>query len=188
MISPDENVIRLQLVKALDEWVKLEHALGKIFYVLLKPIDFPRSQSVFRAINGFQAQREAVTALVCDTISDEVITKQFEKLEGRCRSLATKRNRLVHGRWKTYNLSASKQLEGRTYFPPNMTLFTKDGSTVDTLKGKYIFFTDDLKRCIEEFRALTADLDAFRLLAASVLGISPNIEISETDIIEFGEH
>src|SRR5262245_3181678 len=93
---PPEDQVKLLSVGTLDAWVRVEHQLGMIFYVLLKPIPYPRSQSIFTAINGFQAQREAVSALAESVSTPTEILDELEGVLGRARSLATKRNRLVH--------------------------------------------------------------------------------------------
>ena len=53
--------------------MKIEHQLGKFFYVMLKPISYPRSLSLFRAINSFHPQREAIDALADDAITDAAL-------------------------------------------------------------------------------------------------------------------
>jgi hypothetical protein len=187
MTLPDDDAIRLQFVAVLDAWVKMEHQLGKLFYVLLKPIPYPRSQSLFTAINGFQAQREAVMALAEDTLENRQIIETISKLLDRGRSLATKRNRLVHGRWKQVNVGSEvnpKLKTARFYFPANMRPFTAPNTNIFSLKGSFIFLGDDLKRCESEFAALARDIDQARLPIAAALKVSPHIEISDEEVLE----
>jgi hypothetical protein len=186
MTLSDDDAIRLQFVSVLDAWVKLEHQLGKLFYVLLKPIPYPRSQSLFTAINGFQAQREAVMALTDDAIENRNLVEAVSKLLDRGRSLATKRNRLVHGRWKQINVASQmspKVKTGRVYFPANMRPFTEPNTDIFSLKGSFIFLGDDLKRCETEFAALAHDIDQVRHPIAAALKVSPHIELSDAEVI-----
>ena len=78
-LSP-EDAVRLQFVRALDAWVKVEHQLSTLFYILLKPMAFPKSQILFESMNGFQAQRDAVEVLVQDSISDKPLLEHFSRL------------------------------------------------------------------------------------------------------------
>lgn len=177
----------MQFVDALDAWIKVEHELGKLFYVLLKPVDFSLSQSIFRGINGFQAQREVVRTVAQDRIIDAAVFNIIDALIERGRGLATKRNNLVHGRWRPFNLGEAperRDLLARVYFPPNMRSFTQPGTTAYSLKGKHIFFADDLKRCEAEFLALAGDLRKSQVDAARALGVSPAIELTDEDFVE----
>jgi hypothetical protein len=179
-----EDVVRLQFVRALDAWVKVEHRLAMLFYILLKPMAFPKSQILFESMNGFQAQREAVDVLVQDSISDAPMLDEFSRLVDRLRGLASKRNRLVHGRWMNARVTEGGPVAlARLYVPPNLKVAVA-GKTLATSKGKFIFFLDDLRRAEAEFEALASDLERFSVPLAAKLGVSPYVEIPAEDIHE----
>ena len=183
---PTDNEVKLQFVAALDAWIKLEHALWKLFYVLLKPISAHRSQSLFNAINGFQAQREAVTAIASDAIADTAVLEALGDLQDRARGLATKRNYLVHGRWIPFNTtrhSPNPDVLIRIYRPANFSRLFKDGDDLRSKKGRYVFFIDDMKRCQQEFSALADDYDTLRMQIADHLQVSPHIEIPAEGVV-----
>lgn len=181
---PSDDKVKLQFVAALDAWVKLERALWQIFYVILKPISSVRAQSLFQAVGNFHAQRDAVSAIASDAITDQTLLDELEALQGRARSLATKRNNLVHGTWKKAHATQSSPVALiRFYRPANLALLLKPGETLLSKKGRYVFFIDDLKRCEAEFIALATDYDRIRMRIAAHLKVSPHIEIPAEAIV-----
>ena len=182
--APENDAIRLKFVDVLDAWVKVEHALWKVFYVILKPMEATQSQSLFHAVGSFQSQRDAVMVVAGGAISDVDLLGELETLQGRARGLATKRNNLVHGRWMMASTRAKDPPTlMRFYRPANITQFLKPGETALSKKGKYIFDFQDLQNCQREFSTLAKDYDAIRMKIAVHLGVSPHIELLEKDIV-----
>ena len=185
---PSDESVKLQFVATLDGWVSLEHALDKLFYVLLKPIAYPRARMLFNSMNGFQAQREAVSALANDALTDPSLRKAVGHLLDRARKLATKRNRLVHGGWIHFAEGGEEKdkTEGlmRFYKPANYRQFMEVGKSTHHLKGKYFFYFDDLVRCEDEFRALAQAVTSATYDVAKALGVSPHIQIPIEEVLE----
>jgi hypothetical protein len=182
--APNNDAVRLKFVDALDAWVKVEHALWQVFYVILKPLGAARSQSLFHAVGSFQSQRDAVMVVAHGAISDTDLLDELETLQARARGLGTKRNNLVHGRWMMASARWSDPNSlMRFYRPANIHTFLKPGETLLSKKGKYVFDLKDLVNCEREFTTLAKDYDAIRMKVAAHLNVSPHIEIGEEEIV-----
>ena len=139
-------------------------------------------------MSTFYAQREVIRAVTEDVIEDSTLRERINGLLERARGLATKRNRLIHSRWKHTFLQRQGQqyrVVFRLYIPTNPSLLGPESPTLlRDMKGKLTFFIDDLKRCETEFSSLTEDVSATLSPVGEALGVSPHIEIPAEEVLE----
>jgi hypothetical protein len=172
---PTDEEVRMQFVLALDAWGKIERAMMTLFYIFLKPLDFSIAATVYHSINSFQSQREAISALSLTILKDAIIRQSVEALMDRVRRLATKRNRIIHGRWRHME-RRGRRILFRVYFHQNMSLWApKSFREAKAMKGNTHF--DDIIRCEREFMALATDITSAFTPVASDRNVSPYIEI-----------
>lgn len=151
-------------------WGEVEFSLERLIWKLLET-DPISAQIVFRALGDVRSQRE----LAIELGHHRLYKADFEALDGfmsRLKAAATKRNRIVHGRWmlhiemgpppNPHPLTAKSQRWMRIYDPAQRDEFEKlHAGKSQKLNSAYRFWPDDILAEEVKARDLSSEIGLF---------------------------
>jgi hypothetical protein len=156
-------------IDALEAWSSVEWQLFIIYQFLGQPSHLDDAWTRYTALKSLTAQRNAVEGLAEVIVVDATDRAALTVLLTRVKTLSTKRNAIVHGRWVRRNVIVVDDEPGtetceylRRYDPADASRGRpRKHRDEDAVRGKTQFDADDLQRAEKEFRALNYDLFRF---------------------------
>ncbi len=164
--KPPKNDVLLAFANAVDAWSSVEWQMAMLFRSLTTPEDLTLAASVLHSVTGFRNQVDMIEAAANVSLRNHPAALQpVLNLTGRARSNNTKRNALIHGRWKETECITNGQYTHtelhRDYSPDNpLGLFFKTAEDERKARGNSRFYLQDLNRAKQEFKQLADDLFA----------------------------
>lgn len=163
---PPRSEVLLAFAEAVDAWSHVEWQMAMLFRSLTTPEDLTLATSIFHSVVGFRNQIDMIEAAAAVSLRNHPeVHARIVKLTGRARSNNSKRNALIHGRWKETHCSSKGQYSHseihRDFSPDNpLGLFFDTVSDERKARGNSRFYLQDLNRAKQEFDQLSKDLFA----------------------------
>lgn len=152
----------------MDAWSRTETAMSMVLGVMLGP-NPEIGRVIFASLSGAAQMREVLMALSRTTLS-AADQKSLEGLCDRAKRAATKRNRIVHGRW-TLQIDQNQEtgivssaVWARTYMPADPELFAQTqmpGQKNQSARENYAFTLPLIHRAIQDVEKLMDDFLEF---------------------------
>lgn len=151
-------------IDALEAWHLVERDLFMIYQLLKHTRDIDGAWHEFTELSTGK-QVEETLQLIASKVTGDDDRLHLERVLGRVRRQATKRNHFVHGRWHRIEVVDGRDVHLgyeyiRLYEGRGLSGRPTNHREADAMRGRTRFDAQDLQRAEREFRELARDLHA----------------------------
>lgn len=158
--DPPREAIMLAFAEAIDGWGTVEWELMISFNLIAKINDLNMTWAVFNSAGSVRAQLDMMDGAAEVSLPANVV-KTVRTLTKRTRKLSSKRNAIVHGKWRTRHEGPwdnSRVIMFRDFTREPFGSKPQNVREDAQLHGRVRFYLADLIRANLEFRTLALDL------------------------------